>query len=216
MSKTPNIVITIGRQFGSGGRLLGQHLAKALGMKYYDKELLHEAAKKAGLSEEFFEKSDERSPSFLSGIFSFAQGFNPINYFAGSSAISDDSIYRAQSDFIHSLAEQGPCVIVGRTADYVLRDYPHLVNIFVHAPMDLCIKRIMARDNISADKARAKAERINKLRSGYYNFYTDKTWGMAGSYHLTIDTSLLDINDIVELIKDYIIRRFGHDALPDA
>ncbi len=162
----------------------------------------------------FFEKNDERSPSFFSGIFSFAQGFSPVSYFAGSTAISDDSLYRAQSDFIHSLADESPCVIVGRTADYVLRDHPRLVNLFVHAPMELCIQRIMKRDNITAEKAQAKAERINKLRSSYYNFYTDKTWGAADSYHITFDTSLLNIDSMVALVKEYIILRFGPDALP--
>jgi len=214
MANKPNLVITIGRQFGSGGRMLGQEIARELGLKYYDKELLSEAARRAGLSAEFFEKNDERSPSFFSGIFSFAQGFSPVSYFAGSTAISDDSLYRAQSDFIHSLADESPCVIVGRTADYVLRDHPRLVNLFVHAPMELCIQRIMKRDNITAEKARAKAERINKLRSSYYNFYTDKTWGAADSYHITFDTSLLNIDSIVALVKEYIILRFGPDALP--
>ncbi len=214
MANKPNLVITIGRQFGSGGRMLGQEIARELGLKYYDKELLSEAARRAGLSAEFFEKNDERSPSFFSGIFSFAQGFSPVSYFAGSTAISDDSLYRAQSDFIHSLADESPCVIVGRTADYVLRDHPRLVNLFVHAPMELCIQRIMKRDNITAEKAQAKAERINKLRSSYYNFYTDKTWGAADSYHITFDTSLLNIDSMVALVKEYIILRFGPDALP--
>ncbi len=216
MANKSNLVITIGRQFGSGGRMLGQEIARELGLKYYDKELLSEAARRAGLSAEFFEKNDERSPSFFSGIFSFAQGFSPVSYFAGSTAISDDSLYRAQSDFIHSLADESPCVIVGRTADYVLRDHPRLVNLFVHAPMELCIQRIMKRDNITAEKAQAKAERINKLRSSYYNFYTDKTWGAADSYHITFDTSLLNIDSMVALVKEYIILRFGPDALPDS
>ncbi len=216
MANKPNLVITIGRQFGSGGRMLGQEIARELGLKYYDKELLSESARRAGLSAEFFEKNDERSPSFFSGIFSFAQGFSPVSYFAGSTAIFDDSLYRAQSDFIHSLADESPCVIVGRTADYVLRDHPRLVNLFVHAPMELCIQRIMKRDNITTEKAQAKAERINKLRSSYYNFYTDKTWGAADSYHITFDTSLLNIDSIVALVKEYIILRFGPDALPDS
>lgn len=216
MAKTTNLVITIGRQYGSGGRSLGKRIAEVLGMKYYDKELLVEAAKQAGINEEFFEKTDERSPSFFGGIFSFAQGLKPMGYYSGNSVISDDSIYRAQCDFIYSLAEQGPCVIVGRTADYVLRDYPMLVNLFLHAPIEHCVKRIMERENLAADKAQQKAERINKLRSRYYNFYTDKTWGAAPSYHLCIDTSTLTDNDIVEMVKEYVTRRFGHDALPGA
>ncbi len=205
-----NIVITVGRQFGSGGRELGRKLADRLGIKYYDKELLSEAAKRAGVSPEFFEKNDERFPTFLNGIFSFAFGFNPLNCYAGSTSISDDSLYRAQSDFIHSLAEEDSCVIVGRSSDYVLRDHPRAVNIFVHAPIDKCVERIMRRDDgsLTAEKAKSKAQRINKLRANYYNFYTDKTWGAASSYDLTFDTSLMSMDDIVEVICDYLSRRF--------
>lgn len=203
------VVITIGRQFGSGGRELGKLIADSLGFTYYDKELLHEAAKRAGVSTEFFEKSDEKFPSFLNGLFSFAFGLNPVTYYSGSTSISDDSLYKAQSDFIHSLAEKGSCVIVGRTADYVLRDHPQVVNLFVHAPIEECIKRIMKRDSsLTHDKAKAKAERINKLRANYYNFYTDKTWGAAQSYDLTFDTSLMPMQDIVEVVKEYVKRRY--------
>lgn len=211
MSDKKNIVVTIGRQFGSGGRELGKKLAERIGAKYYDKELLTEAARRAGMSEEFFEKRDERFPSFINGVFSFAFGYNTVNWYSGSTTISDDSIYRAQSDFIHSLADTESCVIVGRTADYVLRDHPRVVNIFVHAPEADCVRRIMRRDcdEVSTpEKAKAKARRINKLRANYYNFYTDKTWGSAASYDLTFDTSLMSMDDIVEVIVDYINRRF--------
>lgn len=211
MDNGENIVVTIGRQFGSGGRELGRKLAERLGFKYYDKELLSEAAKQAGVSTEFFGKNDERFPSFLNGVFSFAFGFSPINCYAGSTSISDDSLYRAQSDFIHSLAEKDSCVIVGRTSDYVLRDHPRTVNVFVHAPADKCAERIVGRsaDNMSVEKARVKAQRVNKLRANYYNFYTDKEWGAAASYDLTFDTSLMPMDDIVEVICCYINRRFG-------
>lgn len=211
-AKKENIVVTIGRQFGSGGRELGKKLAERLGAKYYDKELLSEAARRSGMSEEFFERNDERFPSFINGLFSFAFGYTSGNIFSGSTSISDDSLYRAQSDFIHQLAEEESCVIVGRTSDYVLRDHPRTVNVFVHAPEEACIDRIMARkfdpDVTSREKARAKARRINKLRSNYYNFYTDKQWGDAASYDLTFDTSRMPIDEIVEVIVDYINRRF--------
>lgn len=216
MPEKNNIVVTIGRQFGSGGRELGRKLAQRLGAKYYDKELLSEAARRAGMSEEFFERNDERFPSFINGIFSFAFGYNSVNCYAGSTSISDDSIYRAQSDFIRSLANTESCVIVGRTADYVLRDHPRTINIFVHAPEDACIDRIVSRDidsETSRDKARAKARRINKLRANYYNFYTDKTWGAASSYDLCFDTSLMAMDDIVEVIASYIARRFPEAAI---
>lgn len=207
-----NIVVTIGRQFGSGGRELGMKLAKRLGAKYYDKELLREAARRSGMSEEFFARNDERFPSFINGLFSFAFGYNSGNLFSGSTSISDDSLYRAQSDFIHSLAEEETCVIVGRTSDYVLRDHPRTVNLFVHAPEEACIDRIMARkldpEVTTREKARAKARRINKLRANYYNFYTDKEWGAASSYDLTFDTSRMSMDEIVEVVVEYINRRF--------
>ena len=153
-----HVTITVGRQFGSGGREIGRRLADAFGFRYYDKELLHEAAQRAGVSAEFFEKNDERFPSFLNGIFSFAFGMSPSNIYAGSTSISDDSLYRAQSDFIHSLAETGSCVIVGRSSDYVLRDHPRTVNLFVHAPMERCVDLIVARDpSLSRETARARA-----------------------------------------------------------
>lgn len=209
-SEKKNIVVTIGRQFGSGGRELGRKLAEKLGYKYYDKELLSEAAKRAGVSEEFFEKTDERFPKFLNGVFSFAFGLNPVSYFSGSTSISSDSLYRAQSDFIHSLADKDSCVIVGRTSDYVLRDHPRVVNVFVHAPIEACIDRVARRDgeDTDRDKIKAKINKVNKLRANYYNFYTDKTWGDAKSYHLTFDTSVMPMDDIVELIADYIRLRF--------
>lgn len=203
------VAITIGRQFGSGGRELGKRLADALGFKYYDKELLSEAAKRAGVSEEFFERNDERVPSFLNGLISFAFGMAPSSYYAGSTSISDDSLYRAQSDFIHSLANEDSCVIVGRSADYVLRDHPALVNIFVHASIDDRIERILRREpELTREKARAKAEKINRLRANYYNFYTDKTWGAAESYDLTFNTSLISMDQIVSLVSEYISMRF--------
>ena len=204
------VVITVGRQFGSGGREFGLRLATRYGLKYYDKELLSEAARRSGVAREFFEKSDDRPPSFVAGFFSFAVGMNPLSYFQGSTAIGDDSIYRAQSDFIHQLAHQESCVIVGRTADYVLRDDPHLVSIFVHADEDDAIERICRREpELTRDKARSRMNRINRLRANYYNFYTDKTWGAAASYDLTFNTSLLPMDQLVEFTADYIRRRFG-------
>ena len=203
-----NFVITVGRQFGSGGRELGHMLAEKLGIAYYDKDLLAEAAQRKGLSSEFFEKNDERFPRFINGIFSFAQGYQPINSYAGGSAISCDSVYQAVDELIRHLAESESCVIVGRTADYILREHPRCVNIFVHAPMDHCVERIMRRGDMgSADKARAMAQKTNKLRANYYNFYTDKRWGAAESYHMTIDSSLMPMEQVAETVIDYLRRR---------
>jgi len=203
-----NFVITIGRQFGSGGRELGMCLAKKLGIAYYDKELLLEAAKKAGVSEEFFKRSDEKFPKFLNGIFSFSMGYNPYTVYTGSTSISDDNLYRAMSDLIHSLAEESSCVIVGRSSDYVLRDHPRCINVFVHAPIEECVKRIMNRgDSLTEQQARSLAEKTNKLRASYYNFYTDKTWGDAKTYDLTVDSSKMPMDDVADVVCDYVRRR---------
>jgi len=208
MMDDSNFVITIGRQFGSGGRELGKLLASKLGIEYYDKELLYEAAKQSGVCPEFFERSDERLPSFFSGMFPFNPGYTPISCYTASTSISDDSIYGAQSKFIHSLAEKTSCVIVGRSADYVLREHPRVVNIFVHASMDDCVKRIMRRgDRPTPEQARAIAEKTNKLRANYYNFYTDKKWGDAKSYDLTFNSSLITMDDAAAIIIEYLRRR---------
>lgn len=202
--------ITIGRQFGSGGRELGKKLSNRLGIPFYDKELLLKAAQESGISKDFFEKNDERMPTLVNGLFPFGFGVNTIPWYSGSSSISDDGLYKTQSDFIRSIAQKGSCVIVGRTADYVLRDLPNTINIFVHASMDDCVQRIMQRhDSVEESKARKLAERTNKLRANFYNFYTDKRWGDAASYDLCLNSSLLNIDDCVELVIEYLRRRLG-------
>lgn len=202
-------VITIGRTFGSGGRALGRLLADKLGIGFYDKELLVKAAEKSGMSPEYFERNDERVPKYFSGLFSFSHGYNPMSFYAGSSSITADHIYEAQCDFMHDIASASPCVIVGRTADYVLRDVPNVVNLFVHASMDVCVKRIVERaDTLTADEARSLAERTNKLRASFYNFYTDKKWGAASSYDLTMDLSVLPLDAAADYVIEYLRYRF--------
>lgn len=209
---TPDIprhtVITIGRQFGSGGRDIGKKIADILGIPYYDKELLCLAARDAGVAESFVEQNDERTPAFLSSVLSFNMGVSPVSWYQDASSITSDSIYSAQSDAIRRIALDGPCVIVGRTADYILRDLPGLVNIFVHAPMDACIDRIVRRSpELTRQKALRLAEKTNKLRASYYNFYTDKQWGATKSYHLTVDTSLQSTDDLANFLAEYVKMR---------
>ena len=210
MNENKNFVITIGRQVGSGGRELGKLLASTFGIEYYDKELLQEAAKQAGMSPEFFAQSDERAPSFLSGMFAVGTGYNPASCYSCSSSLTGDSVYCAQSEFIRKIANEKSCVIVGRSADYVLREHPRCVNIFVHSSEEDCIARIMRRgDKPTPEQARTIAHKTNKLRANYYNFYTDKRWGDAASYDLTLNTSLLKMEDAVAIIAEYIHRRFN-------
>lgn len=210
-SSADNLVITIGRQFGSGGRELGRKIADLLNIGYYDKELLSQAASDAGLSQEFVENNDERFPRFISSAISFSMGFNNMSWYQHPTSISGDSIYETQAQVIRQLAATGHCVIVGRSADYVLRDHPSTLNIFVHAPAECCIDRIMARSDIS-DRAKADKlrQRTNRLRASYYNFYTDKHWGDAASYDLCFDTSLLSTDDIARIVAHYVRLRFPH------
>ena len=165
MNTNDKYAITIGRQFGSGGRLIGQALARELGIEYYDKALLHEAAKHAGMSPELFERKDEKAPSFFSGMMSLNMGYSAYSLYPGTSSISDDALYRTQSDVIRALADRSSCVIVGRSADYALRDRDNVINIFVHAPIEERVRRIMERgDATTAEQARQLAEKTNKLR----------------------------------------------------
>lgn len=205
MENDKTYVITIGRQFGCGGREIGQLIAKGLGVAYYDKELLSEAAKSSGVNEDFFEAADERSPRFFSSLWSFNLGYNTGAYFIGDTPLSDDSIYRAQSEVMTQLADRGPCVIVGRTADYLLRDHCKVVSVFVHSSIEDRVQRIMSRGDAKTEKeAREKAEKKNKLRAEYYNFYTDKKWGDAASYDLSIDASLLGTQATAMFIIDFV------------
>lgn len=202
-------VITVGRRMGSGGRALGRILADRLGIAFYDKELLMDAARRSGLCPEVFERNDERRPHFINGLFSFNMGLSVMSSFTVSS-ISDDALYKAQCDFIHEIAAEGPCVIVGRSADYVLRDTPNVVNIFVHADIDDCARRIADRDkSLTREQARRVAEKINKLRANFYNFYTDKRWGDSSGYDLTFNSSTMCLDDIAQLVIDYLHLRFA-------
>lgn len=200
-------VITIGRSFGSGGRALGRIIADRLGIAFYDKMLLVKAAEKAGYNIEYFEQGDERVPKITGSIIPFSMGFYPMSW-VGDTAGSSDRVYKAQCDFMHELAQGDPCVIVGRSADYVLRDVDNVINIFIHAPLDECAKRIVSRnDSHTLEEARALAERTNKLRANFYNFYTDKRWGCATSYDLCLDSSHLPLEDLADIVIDYVHRR---------
>lgn len=205
-----NFVITIGRQFGSGGRELGLMLAERFGIEYYDKKLLAKAAQHAGISPEVFERNDERMPNLMGSSLSFSMGYGQLPWYNGT-AMMTDSIYNSLADVINHLAETRPCVIVGRSADYVLRDNPVAkVSLFVHAPMEARVKRIIGRaDKEKEGAARTLAEKTDKLRASYYNFYTDKRWGDAASYDLTFDSSAMPMTDLCDLIALYIRRRFG-------
>ena len=210
LKNNKNYVIAIGRQFGCGGREVGQRISQLLGINYYDKQLLLEASKASGINPEMFEAADERTPKFFPSLW-------PLNLaMAGSNFISeipmnDDSIYKAQCQVMKELVDRKSCVIVGRTADYVLRDYCQVISVFLHAPIDNRVQRIIDRgDCDSREAAEKRSDKINKLRAEYYNFYTDKLWGHADSYDLSIDSSLLGIEGTAQFIVDFVKKRLGN------
>lgn len=201
-------VITIGRTFGSGGRALGRAIADRLGIGFYDKQLLVKAAEKAGYNIEYIEKNDERAPSVMGSSIPFSFGFYPMSWIGNPGGGGSDSTYSAQCDLMHELAESEPCVIVGRSADYVLRDLPNVVNIFVHAPIEECVRRITSRGDVTRETdAKALAERTNKLRANFYNFYTDKRWGYAESYDLCVNSALMPIDALADYVIEFIKQR---------
>lgn len=190
-------VVTIGRHFGSGGREIGRKLAERLGIGYYDKELLLEIQKQSGLSTDYLSESDEKPQ----GLWTHALA--GILY---DGIYTQERLFRFQSDAIRKIADKESCVIVGRCADYILRDHPCCLNVFVHAPLAHCVKRLHENDGVSVEEAEELVVKMNKKRASYYNFYTDKKWGHITSYHLTVDSSVLDIDATVELIDEFVRR----------
>ena len=192
------IILTIGRQFGSGGREIGKKLAQALGIGYYDKELMAVAAKESGLSEEFFEKADERASSGLAYVFtmgySYMGMFTPYN-----DILSNDGLFKFQSDAIRKLASEQSCVLVGRCADYILR----------HNNMENRIQRILESQNITVEQAKELMGKTDKSRAAYYNYYTNKEWGVASSYNFSIDVSVLGVDETVEFMKAFVERKMN-------
>ena len=203
-----NYVITIGRQLGSGGRIIGEKLAAQLGISFYDKELIQIAAQESGLGKEYFEQADEnKGHSLFGGLFGLrgAIAEEPFSTYY----LNNETLFKIQSDVIRKLAEKGSCLFVGRCADYVLADNPRCLNIFIYADMMDRIKRIAELQKIKAEKARDYVEKSDKKRAGYYNYFSNKVWGAAETYHLCINSSVLGINETVSLIQQFAIKRFG-------
>ena len=202
-------VITVGRQFGSGGLEIAERLSKKFGINYYDKNFIEIAAKKSGLDKELFEKSDEKPPA---GILGNLSGFltNAINGgYYGENFLLNDSVFKIQSDIIRQLARKEPCIFVGRCADYVLREYPYRLDVFVCADIEDRIKNILQRQKEEIKNIRKEAENIDKQRAKYYNFYSGKVWGAAGSYHLCVNSSVLGMDGTAECIYSFAAKKFG-------
>lgn len=195
-----DIYVTIGRQFGSGGREIGKKVAQALDIPYYDKEILAVAAQESGLSQEFLKSYDEKpTNSFLYSLVMGQQRLSPG--MAGNTV--EQLAANAQREAVLSVAAKGSCVIVGRCADYILRDKPGLVRVFVCAGHDARVQRIMHRDGASEKEAEEKIRKMDKTRASYYSFHTDRKWGAAESYDLCINSSLHGVDAAVRVILEY-------------
>ena len=196
------IIITIGREFGSGGHALGTELAERLNIPLYDKEILEEASKKSGYSAEIFKKHDEKPTS--SFLYSLAMGVN--NFSHGYQRPLVMEIYLAQFDAIKKMAEEGSGIFVGRCSDYVLADNKDAFHIFVHADMEDRIKRTMKKYEVDEKKAEEMCIRNDKDRSSYYNYYSSTTWGDSRHYDLCLNTSKFTIEECADIIINYLQR----------
>jgi cytidylate kinase len=194
--------ITIGRQLGSGGKLAGDLLSKKLSIPCYDKELIHLASGESGLGKEFFEKADEKTGiSILGNYLSFRSGFmgnSETNY------LSNETLFKIQSDVIRKLAEKESCIFVGRCADYILRNQKHCLKIFICADMPDRIQRLCSYNSISEKEAKTLIEQTDKRRAAYYNYFSNKAWGMATSYDICINSSVFGIENIVAFVENYM------------
>ena len=196
-------IITIARQFGSGGREIGEELAKALGVKCYDKELISLAAKESGVNPEVFNNVDEKATNSLLyslslGLYSFGSNFSadrlPVN----------DKLYLLQHKIIKQIAAEGACVIVGRCADHVLRDKKNIVRLFICADMDYRIDRAVKIKGVNKDKAAQVVNKTDKSRANYYNFYSGMKWGAPENYDLSVNRTGLSTEQVVGVVKGYL------------
>ena len=207
MENNKPVIICVGRQLGSGGHDIARMLAMDFNAKYYDRELLNLAAKESGFSEKFFEQNDEKK-GFLRSLLN-VQATHLSGASLYKSNFSQESLFQFQSDAIRKAAEEGSCVFVGRCADYVLRDMPNVVKVFITASMRFRIDQITQRRSVDIQQAKRIILQEEERRATYYNYYTGKTWGAAESYDLCIDSSLLGLVETEKLIADFIRKQLG-------
>ena len=206
-----NFVITIARQYGSGGRTVGEMLAKKLGIGYYDKDIIRMASEDSGIHETLFGRVDEYSsakkPLFgKNGIYS-GELISPQS----KDFTSDENLFNYQAKVIKELAEKESCVFIGRCADFVLKDRPDVMSVFIHAPQDYCLARGMERNSMTEKEMEKFIAKTDKYRGDFYHYYTGRTWNDARNYDLCLDSSKLGFDKCVEAIKAYAKVRFGED-----
>ena len=201
MEGNGNLIINVGRQLGSGGRVIAQMLAKDFNCQYYDKELLDLAAQESGFSKKIFEKTDEKQ-GFFHSVLRFGMPFAHDSWYGNG--VSQESLFKFQSDAIKHAADQGPCVFVGRCADYILREYPNTVNVFITANIEDRIAQVREKHGYDVDKALEYIHHKESARASYYNFYTGKKWGSSESYDLCINSSILGMEATEKYIAEFI------------
>ncbi len=193
-----NIIITIGRQFGCGGKDIAEVLGKKLGIPVFDNELIIKAAQESGFSAEFFERSDEKRRFFsLTSIFAGSYNSDSENF------MSDKGLFKIQCETISSIAEQGSAIIVGRCSDYVLRERGNTLSIFLTSPIEERVRRVAERMGVSLEKAEETVEKQDRGREEYYNYYTFGNWGVASNYDLCIDSSKAGIEGTADIIIEF-------------
>ena len=199
-----NKIYTIGREFGSSGKAVGEKLAENLGIKVYDKELLQQAAKDSGFCEEIFENHDERPTN--SFLYSLVMDTYSVSGYSTAPFLDmplNHKVFLAQFETIKKIAEKESCVIVGRCADYALADNPECINIFIKADMSERIKNVSRAFNLTENKARDMINKTDKQRASYYNYYTSKKWGDSKSYDMCLDSGKLSVDGCVEMILKF-------------
>ncbi|MDE6018796.1 MAG: cytidylate kinase-like family protein [Muribaculaceae bacterium] len=205
MNKPTDKIIVIGRQYGGTGRKTGRALAEKLGIPYYDKEIINKVAAKYGYDPDILHRADEKKPSPFRSMLLGKYGV--MDMYA-TSPLSRESLYEAQTNVIRQICNEGSCVIVGRTADYIMRDHPGLASIFIHAPKEWRAQNLIGRGEAeTVSEAIAKIKKADSDREGYYNYFTGRKWGVADNYHLTIDASLFDQEEMVNIIAAIIDKR---------
>lgn len=202
MKTSEKIIINVGRQFGSGGKQVALELGKRLGINVYDNELISKAAEASGFSKDFFTEKDEKRNLFSFSSFFSTQFGQPQNY------VNENELFKIQSSVIRDIAEKESAVIVGRCADYILRDKDFTLDIFITAPLGTRKERIAERLGLSPEKAEETIARTDRKRETYYNYFTFGNWGVASNYDLCIDSSILGIEGTADYIIDFA-RRAG-------
>lgn len=205
MNHSSDKIIVIGRQYGGTGRKTGRALAERLGIDYYDKEIINKVSARYGFDPDILHRADEKKPSPFRSMLLGKYGV--MDMYA-TSPLSRESLYEAQTEVIRQICREGSCVVVGRTADYIMREHPGLISVFIHAPKEWRAANLISRGEASdLQDALLKIKKADADREGYYNYFTGRKWGHADNYHLTIDASLVDPQDMIDMIARYVEKR---------